>query len=72
MRAIEFIPEGIHKNTAMASGDPDEWFMSDHSESSKSVNDTLHKHYRGNSEIILEPLLVDILRKWIKFFQNSF
>ena len=51
MRAIEFIPEGIHKNTAMASGDPDEWFMSDHSESSKSVNDTLHKHYRGNSEI---------------------
>jgi len=51
MRASEFIPEGIHKDLAIDPNDPAAEPLYYHTLSSKTINDILHKHYRGQAKI---------------------
>jgi hypothetical protein len=52
MRANEFIPENIHKDVAIDDpNDPELTPLYYHSMGSRTVNNILHQHYRGETEI---------------------
>ena len=52
MRAREFIPENIHKDVAIDDpNDPELTPLYRHTLGSRTVNNILHQHYRGETEI---------------------
>lgn len=70
MRASEFIPEGIHKDVAVDPNDPAAGPLSYYTLGSRTVNDKLHQHYRGETEIDSNSPVAQHIKKMDKVFKR--
>ena len=70
MRASEFIPEGIHKDVVADPNDPELDPLYYHTLGSRTVNDFLHRHYRGETEVDPKSHVAKFIKKMDKVLKR--
>jgi len=70
MRASEFIPEGIHKDVGADPNDPELNPLYYHTLGSRTVNDFLHRHYRGETEVDPKSPVAKFIKKMDKVLKR--